>query len=133
MTRINAEYSDQFRFGGAVLGQTLSIRKPPRYIGRLGQAANIEAITETFVPLTLSYQRGVDTQVSSQNLALDIDTYRERVLMPQIVRLNNLIDQDVCNLAQGLAQSVGTPAVTPTTLPTYLAAKTKLDNLAAPM
>jgi hypothetical protein len=53
--------------------------------------------------------------------------------MRQIVRLSNLIDLDVCNLAQGLCQSVGTPATTPTTLTTYLNAKTKLDNLAAPM
>jgi hypothetical protein len=133
MIHINSEYSDQFEFGGTVLGQTLSIRKPPRYIGRLGQAAQIEAITETFVPLTLSYQRGVDTQVSSQQLTLDIDNYRKRVLEPQVVRLSNLIDQDVCNLAQGLNNFVGTPGTTPTALSTYLAAKTKLDNQAAPM
>lgn len=133
MNIINSEYSDQFEFGGAVLGQTLSIRKPPRYIGRLGQAAQIEAITETFAPLTLSYQRGVDTQVSSQNLVLDIDNYRKRVLEPQIVRLSNLIDQDVCNLAQGLNNFVGTPGTTPTALLTYLQAGVKLDNMAAPM
>ena len=54
MMKVNGEYSDQFEFGGTVLGQTLNIRKPPRYIGRLGQAAQIEAITETYVPLTLS-------------------------------------------------------------------------------
>src|SRR4051812_32908383 len=82
LINLNSEYSSEFEFGGAVLGQTLSIRKPPRYIGRLGQAAQIEAITETFVPLTLSYQRGIDTQVSSQQLALDIDNYRSRVLKP---------------------------------------------------
>jgi len=133
MIHINSEYSDEFRFGGAVLGQTLNIRKPPRYLGRLGQAAQIEAITETFVPLTLSYQRGVDTQVSSQNLVLDIDNYRERVLMPQIVRLSNQIDQDCCGLAQGLNQTVGVPGLVPTTLATFLAAKTRLDNMAAPM
>jgi hypothetical protein len=132
MIEINSEYSDQFEFGGAVLGQTLNIRKPPRYIGRLGQAANIEAITETQVPLTLSFQRGVDTQVSSQQLTLDIDNYRNRVLKPQIVRLSNLIDQDVCNLAQGLNNFVGVPGVTPTTLTTYGQAKVKLDNFAAP-
>jgi hypothetical protein len=132
MMKVNGEYSDQFEFGGAVLGQTLDIRKPPRYIGRLGQAAQIEAITETFVPLTLAYQRGVDTEVSSQQLTLDIDNYRERVVMPQIVRLNNLIDQDVCGLAQGLNQAVGTPGVTPTTLTTYGLAKVLLDNMAAP-
>lgn len=133
MARVNSEYSDEFKFGGAVLGQTLSIRKPPRFVGRLGQAVNIEGVTETFVPLTLSYQRGVDIQVSSQDLVLNIDDYRRRILMPEIVRLSNLIDQDVCGLAQGLSQFVGVPGVTPTALSTYLAAKTKLDNLAAPM
>jgi hypothetical protein len=130
---VNTEYSDQFEFGGAVLGQTLNIRKPPRYIGRLGQAAQIEAITETQVPLTLSYQRGIDTQVSSQQLTLDIDNYRSRVLEPQIVRLTNLIDQDVCSLAQGLNNFVGTPGVTPSSLTTYGLAKVKLDKFAAPM
>jgi hypothetical protein len=132
LINLNSEYSDQFEFGGAVLGQTLSIRKPPRYIGRLGQAAQIEAITETFVPLTLSYQRGVDTQVSSQQLTLDIDNYRKRVLAPQLVRLSNLIDQDVCNLAQGLNNFVGVPGTTPSALTTYGLAKVKLDNMAAP-
>ena len=132
MVAINGEYSDQFKFGGAVLGQTLNIRKPPRYLGRLGQAAQIEAITETQVPLTLSYQRCVDTQVSSQNLTLDIDDYRQRILYPQIVRLSNLIDQDVCALAQGLNNWVGTPGTTPTALSTYGLAKVKLDNNACP-
>jgi hypothetical protein len=132
LKRINAEYNDSFTFGGAVIGQTLNIRKPPRYIGRLGQAASIEAISETFVPLTLAYQRGVDTNVSSSDLVLNIDNYRKRVLYPQIVRLSNLIDQDVCALAQGLNNSVGTPGTTPTTLSSYGLAKVKLDNMACP-
>lgn len=130
---INKEYSDEFTFGGAVLGQTLSIRKPARYIGRLGQTVNIEGITESFVPLTLAFQRGVDIQVSSQDLMLRIDDYRDRVLKPQVARIANLIDQDVCGLAQGLNNFVGVPGVTPTALTTYLAAKTKLDNNACPM
>jgi hypothetical protein len=85
------------------------------------------------VPLTLSYQRGIDTQASSQQYALDIDNYRKRFLAPQVVRLSNLIDQDVCNLAQGLNNFVGVPGTTPTTLTTYGLAKVKLDNMAAPM
>jgi len=130
---INRQYSDQFEFGGAVLGQTLSIRKPPRFIGRLGQAVSIEGITEQFVPLTLAYQRGVDTQVTSQDLMLRIDDYRERILVPQIARLANLIDQDVCSLAQGLNNFVGVPGTTPSSLTTYLSAKTRLDSNACPM
>ena len=132
MANINTKYSDQFKFGGAVLGQTLSIRKPPRFLGRLGQAVNIEGITEQFVPLTLSFQRGVDTNVSSQDLTLNINDYREQFLEPQVVRISNLIDQDCANLAQGLDNFVGTPGTTPTTLSTYLNAKTKLDSLACP-
>ena len=132
MGKVNGEYSDQFEFGGTVVGQTINVRKPPRYLGRLGQAAQPEAILETAVPLTLSYQRGVDTIVTSQQLTLDIDNYRARVVKPQIVRVNNLIDQDVCNLAQGLNQVVGVPGITPTTLTTYGLAKVKLDNMAAP-
>lgn len=130
---INSEYSDQFSFGGAVLGQTLSIRKPARFIGRLGQAVNVEGIVESYVPLTLAYQRGVDTQVSSTDLMLRIDDYRDKILKPEIARLANLIDQDVCGLAQGLNNFVGTPGTTPTQLSTYLAGKTKLDNNACPM
>lgn len=130
---INREYDDQFKFGGAVLGQTLSIRKPARYVGRLGQAVSIEGITEQYVPLTLAFQRGVDTQVSSQDLELRIDDYRTRVLKPQIARLANLIDQDVCLLAQGLSNQVGVPGTTPSALTTYLSAKTLLDSLACPM
>jgi hypothetical protein len=131
--KINAEYSDQFRFGGAVLGQTLNIRKPARYVGRLGQAVNIEGVQEQFVPLTLAFQRGVDIQVSSQDLVLNIDRYRERIIKPMIARISNLVDQDVLGLAQGLNFFVGTPGTTPSTLTTYLAAKTKLDNALAPM
>ena len=116
-----------------MLGQTLSIRKPARYLGRLGQAVNIEGITESFVPLTLAFQRGVDIQISSQDLMLRIDEYRDRVLKPMIARIANLIDQDVCLLAQGLSNFVGVPGTTPSALATYLSAKTTLDNQACPM
>jgi coat protein Gp5 len=131
--KCNNEYDDQFTFGGAVLGQTLNIRKPARYVGRLGQATNVEAITEQYVPLTLAYQRGVDTQVSSQQLKLEINEYKTRVIKPKIARISNLVDQDVCGLAQGFNNFVGTPGTTPSQLATFLAAKVKLDNMAAPM
>ncbi len=130
---INREYDDQFRFGGAVLGQTLNIRKPARFMGRLGMPMQIEGIEETYVPLTLAYQRGVDTQVSSQDLILNIDEYTDRILKPQIARLANLIDQDVWSLALGVGNHVGVPGATPSTINTYWSAKTKLDNGACPM
>ena len=131
--RINRTYDDRFRFGGAVLGQTLSVRKPARFIGRQGQAVNIEGINEQYATITLAYQRGIDTTVSSQDLVTSIDEYSETVLKPQVARVANLVDQDVCALALQLNNHVGTPGTTPTALDTYWSARTKLNNFAAPM
>jgi hypothetical protein len=129
---INVEYDKQFRLAGAAGGQTINIRKPAYFLGRLGQAANPEAIQETSVPLTLSYQRGIDTLVSSQDLTLNIDEYAKRIGMPKMAKLANDIDSDVLNLVVGLNNYVGTPGTTPTALDTYWGAKTRLDNLACP-
>ena len=66
--RINREYDDRFRFGGAVLGQTLSVRKPARYIGRLGQAAQVEA-TSAQVP---SLEQQEAQQINALSFLLDL-------------------------------------------------------------
>ena len=133
MRIINGEYSDNFEFGGAVIGQTLNIRNPPRYFGRLGQAAQIEAITEPRAAHAESYQRGVDTEVSSQQLTLDIDDYREaRSSAADCAAEQSHRPRRVRVLRTGLNNFVGTPGVTPSTLTTYGLAKVKLDNMAAP-
>ena len=44
---IGRDYSDQFARSGAKIGTVLNVRKPPRYVGRIGQALAIEDATET--------------------------------------------------------------------------------------
>lgn len=129
---IDRKYDDSFRLAGAAGGQTINIRKPVQYIGRKGDAANPEQIKETYVPLTLGAPIGVDTQVNSEELALQIDEYAERILRPKMVKLANDLDATAAALVLGCNNAVGTPGTTPTTLDTYWGAKTRLDNLAAP-
>ena len=96
---VNRQYDSSFGKSGAKIGNTLNIRKPPRYIGRTGAAISIEDAVETSVPLALSTQRGVDIQFSSTDLALSIDDFSERFIKPAIVSVANAIDLDGLTLA----------------------------------
>lgn len=130
---INRQYDDRFGVEGAKIGTTLNVRKPPRYIGRVGQALAIENSTETSVPVTLNTQRGVDIQFSSQDLALSIDDFSDRFIKPAIASIANAIDADGMAQVLNIWNAVGTPGTTPNSLLTYLNAGVLLNNNAAPM
>jgi hypothetical protein len=130
---VNRQYDDRFGVEGAKIGTTLNVRKPPRYIGRIGQAINIENATETSVPVVLNTQRGVDIQFSSQDLALSIDDFSDRFIKPAIAAIANAVDNDGMNQFTNIWNSVGTPGTVPNALLTYLQAGALLSNNAAPL
>lgn len=130
--KINRDYDDQFAIEGAKIGDTINIRKPPRYIGRTGAALQIEDSTETSVPLTLGTQFGVDIVFTTKDLTLSIDRFSERFLKPALATVANKIDRDGLQLYQTVANYVGTPGTTPNQLLTYLNAGVFMDNEATP-
>jgi len=125
---VTRTYDSHFGVEGAKIGQVLNIRKPPQYIGRRGQAMQIEDITEQFVPLVLNTQYGCDIQFSTADLKLSIDNFRERIIVPQIATVANMIDSDGMALYSQIWNTVGTPGTVPNTALTYLNAGVKLDN-----
>jgi hypothetical protein len=129
---VNRQYDDKFGVEGAKVGQIVNARKPIRVVGRVGQAAVIEPITETSVPVPLTTQAGVDLEISQADLLLKIDDFGDRILKPCIANIANRMDADTAGLANQLWNSVGTPGTTPTALLTYLLAGVSLDNNAAP-
>jgi hypothetical protein len=130
---INRQYDDSFGRSGAKIGDTLNIRKPPRYIGRTGQAISIEDSVETSVPLALTTQRGVDIQFSSSDLALRIDQFSERFIKPAMVQVANAIDLDVLILMKNTTwNSVGVPGTALTSGDILLDAGALLDDNATP-
>lgn len=131
---VNRQFDSSFGVAGAKIGDTLRIRKPPRYIGREGAALTPESTVESQVPLKLDYLFGVDLSFSSVERTLSLDDYSNRVLKPAITAICNKIDNRIFQVAYPqVYQAVGTPGTVPTTINTYLAAKTVLDNAAAPM
>lgn len=131
---INRSYDDQFAISGAKIGASLNVRIPPQYIGRTGAALAVEDAVETFRPLTLTTQFGVDISFTSQDLTLSIDDFSERFITPQMAAIANKVDADLLLLMKNNTwNQVGTPGTTPNSGLTYLQAGVLLKNQAVPM
>lgn len=131
---LNTQDDPYFARAGAKIGDTLSVRKPPRYIGREGAGLQPEATVETKVPVKLDYLFGVDLAFSSVERTLSLDNYAERVLKPAVATIANKIDNRIFQVCYPqIYNAVGTPGSVPSAISTYLAAGTKLDNEGAPI
>ena len=62
---VNRMFEKDFGSKRMKIGATENIRRPARFIGRDGQAWTPEGLTDTFIPLTINFQHGVDFQFSS--------------------------------------------------------------------
>lgn len=129
---VNREYDDAFGKTGAKIGNTLNLRLPARYVGRTGPTLSIENQTETFFPLTLNTQFGVDVQFTSQDMELSMDDFSERFLAPAMAAVANKIDRDGLAQALNVYNAVGTPGTTPSSLAVFLAGSKIMKYMAAP-
>jgi hypothetical protein len=131
--QVDRNYDDQFAVTGAKIGATLNVRRPGRFVGTTGPALNVEDFNETSVPVTLSTQFHVDTQFTSQDLALSLDAFSDRILKPAVAAIANKVDFDGLTMAKNnTANIVGTAGTPPTGLITYLTAGAFLDSEGAP-
>ena len=132
-SEVDRNYDDQFAVVGAKIGNTVNVRRPGRFIGTTGPALNVEDFNESSVPVTLSTQFHVDTQFTTQDLALSLDMFSSRVLKPAVAAIANKIDRDGLVMAKNnTANIVGTAGTPPTGLITYLTAGAYLDAEGAP-
>ncbi len=127
------EYDDQFAVVGAKIGNTVNVRRPGRFIGTTGPALSVEDFNETSVPVVLTTQFHVDTQFTTQDLALSLDMFSDRVLKPCVAAIANKIDRDGLLMGKNnTGNIVGVPGTPPTGLITYLTAGAYLDAEGAP-
>ena len=129
---IRRDLDENFARTGAKIGNTLNVRKPPRYIGRTGQTMVIEDSVETSVPVVLNTQFGVDIQFSSQELTLSIDDFSDRFIKPAVATIANKVDYDVLGLYNTVPNSVGAAGTPSADLLDYLKAGVALDDNMAP-
>ena len=131
--RVERQYSNEFAQTGAKVGNTVNIRRPPRYIGTYGPPLNVEDTFETYVPVVLNYQYHVDVQFTTQDLALSMDMFKKRILKPQIASVANRIDSDSAQYyTYNTAISLGTPGVQPASFKIFSDARAILAMEACP-
>lgn len=130
--QVNRSFDDRFGQTGAKIGDVLTIRLPPLFTGRTGRVANVEALTDQSVALTLDTQFGVDLDFTSKDLELSIDDFSERFLNSAAATIANKIDLDGMALYKDVYNTVGTPGTVPNALLTYSNAGVKLSQESVP-
>lgn len=129
----------EFGKKGGKIGDTIYVRKPPRVIGRDGQAYQPEAMTDTQAPVTINQQSGVDFEFSTAEKFLSLDEFRKRYLEPYGIALANKLDlRCALSAMQNTFNHVGTPGTTPglsgtDAFLTYAQAGQKIDEMGFPL
>jgi hypothetical protein len=137
-SNVNRDWEDEFLSNqkrGYSPGQTINIKKPPRYTYRAGRVAVPQATVESTIPLTLS-QGGTDLNFTGAERTVSVQQM-EGKLQAAMATVANEIDRQGCQLARfATFNAIGTPGTLPTTQALALAAVTgvnqRLDEMAAP-
>ncbi|CAB4153132.1 Major capsid protein Gp5 [uncultured Caudovirales phage] len=135
---VNRDFQDEFsgnQSRGYSPGQTINIKRPPRYTYRAGRVSVPQATTETSIPLTLS-QGGTDLSFTSFERTLSVQQFEQK-MQAAVAAVVNEIDRQGLDLARRtVANSVGAVGTLPTTQAAAYALLTqgnqKLDEMAAP-
>lgn len=135
---VNRDWEDEFKTNqarGYSPGQTINIKKPPRYQYRAGRVAVPQATVESTIPLTLS-QGGCDLNFTGFERTLSVQGM-EKKIQAAMATVANEIDRQGLNLARlATFNTIGTPGSLPTTQAQALAAVTqlnqRLDEMGAP-
>jgi len=137
-SNVNRDFESEFTSNvsrGYTTGQTINIKRPPRYTYRAGRVAVPQATTETSIPLTLS-QGGCDLNFTSLERTLSFNKLEDKVAAA-MEPVANEIDRQGLQLARlSTFNTIGTPGTLPTTQALALAAVTgvnqRLDEMGAP-
>jgi hypothetical protein len=98
---VNRDWEDEFTMNAArgyMPGQTIQIKRPPRYTYRAGRVSVPQATVETSIPLTLS-QGGCDLNFTSQEQTLSFNKLEEKIAAA-CAPIANEIDRQGLQLAK---------------------------------
>jgi hypothetical protein len=131
--RVERQYSNEYAQTGAKVGNTVNVRRPPRFIGVYGPPLGVEDVNEGYTPVVLNYQFHVDVQFTTQDLALSMDMFKKRVLRPQVAAIANRIDSDTSQFAfLNTATTLGTFGTSPASYKIFSDARAYLVSEACP-
>ncbi|MCP4386307.1 MAG: hypothetical protein GY798_33680 [Hyphomicrobiales bacterium] len=127
---IHRGYDSSFAKTGAKIGNTLKIRQPNEYTVRTGATLSAQDTTESSVDLTISTQKGVDVNFTSEELTLDLDDFTDRVLEPAMAVLAATMESDALSMYKDVYNQVDNVGSAITFAKVLEGRKKLVDNLA---
>lgn len=126
---VTTEFKDKFK----KVGNTIYVKRPPRFIVRNGAVANAQNIVEGEVPVTLDIQRGIDLSFTSVDLTLNVDQLLEDATMNEAAAtLAQDIDTTIMGEVLKFNNWVGTPGETIDSVTDFFKGPERLDDAAVP-
>jgi hypothetical protein len=101
------------------IGDTLNIRVPGFYPYRSGAGANPTGYNDSYVPVTLA-QGGADIMLTSKELTLNVDEFKQNVIKPLMATVYQKIDKSIADQALLLNQFYGKVGTAVTNLTPFL-------------
>ncbi len=126
--KVNRQFENQF----VKIGASITVRKPNRFTVSSGPSLQIQDVQEPSTSITISNQKHVDFQFSSQDLTLTIEEFSERYLKPAAAELTNQLDYDVLQNTTSIQNLVGTPGTAPNSFAALAAVGQRMDEGAVP-
>lgn len=138
-SNVNRDYESEFRSSqarGYSPGQTINIKRPPRYTYRSGRVSTPQSTVETTIPLTLN-QGGMDMSFTSVERTLSLQQLDGKI-KAAMATVANEIDRQGLDLARlSTYNTVGTVGTPPATQAAALAlitsASQRLNEMGAPV
>jgi hypothetical protein len=135
VANVNRQYDSSFANGGASpsgkIGPTLTIRKPNQYTVRTGAVISTQDQSEQTTTLTVSTQKGVDMNFTTQELTLTIDEFSARYIKPAMAVLASNIESDALLMLKDVYNLIDGDAAALSFLH-FLQAKQRLDENLCP-
>ena len=123
------DYEDKF---SPTTGSSIRIRKPTRYVARVGREAQIQAIDSQYTEITVGDMIGVDVEITSEQYALQLDDFNREVLNPAMVTLANKADSLLYGTSVDLYNAAGTAGTAPNSFATANDCNAVLNSMGIP-
>ena len=126
--KVNRQFENQF----VKIGASLTVRKPNRFTVTNGPGLAIQNIVEPSTSITISNQRHVDFQFTSQDLTLTVEEFSDRYLKPAAEALANDLDGGIMQNWSAVFNEVGSPGNLPATFQSLANVGQRMDEGGVP-
>lgn len=126
---VHRQYKNEF----VKIGDTVTIRKPVKFVASNGAARVNQDVTESTTSIVINNRKHVSWLFSTQDLTLTVEEYSERYIKPAMIVLANQIDAAL--LLEGknnFPNIVGTPGTTPAAFLALAQVGQRMDEVPVP-